>query len=60
MNVLDRNAIAAHVLRYLASAQARGRLVRLESSHAQSACAVRTSARSFRACMPKDTSTRGG
>jgi len=30
MNVLDRKAIAAHVLRYLAGAQARGRLVRLD------------------------------
>ena len=30
MNVLDRKAIAAHVLRHLAGAQARGRLVRLD------------------------------
>ena len=30
MNVLDRKAIAAHVLRHLAAAQARGRLVRLD------------------------------
>lgn len=30
MNVLDRKAIAAHVLRHLADAQARGRLVRLD------------------------------
>jgi DNA-binding IscR family transcriptional regulator len=37
MNVLDRKAIAAHVLRYLASEQARGRLVRLD----EIACEVR-------------------
>jgi DNA-binding IscR family transcriptional regulator len=30
MDVLDRKAIAAHVLRHLAEAQARGRLVRLD------------------------------
>ncbi|AKU98420.1 hypothetical protein AKJ09_05084 [Labilithrix luteola] len=30
MYVLDRKAIAAHVLRHLAGAQARGRLVRLD------------------------------
>jgi transcription initiation factor IIE alpha subunit len=30
MIVLDRKAIAAHVLRHLAAAQARGRLVRLD------------------------------
>ena len=36
MNVLDHKAIAAHVLRHLAGAQARGRLVRLD----ELACAV--------------------
>lgn len=30
MDVLDRKAVAAHVLRHLADAQARGRLVRLD------------------------------
>lgn len=30
MNVLDRKAIAAHVIRHLAEEQARGRLVRLD------------------------------
>lgn len=30
MNVIDRKAIAAHVLSHLANAQARGRLVRLD------------------------------
>lgn len=30
MNVLDRKAIAAHVLRHLANAQARGRMARLD------------------------------
>lgn len=37
MNVLDRKAIAAHVLRHLANAQARGRLVRLD----ELACEIR-------------------